>query len=88
MLTQEKSHLFTVESAASTQAHLSLNGWRQLRGNKGGRGRKREEEMAAEGVWQSSDGGMGRGTLNLLEEEVWRKGLGETERGVQHGEYL
>lgn len=86
---KKKSHLFTVESAPDTQAHapqdfFQLNGWSQLGGNKGGRGRKREEETPAEGVWQSSDGGMGRerGALNLLEEEVWRKGLGKTERGV------
>lgn len=35
------------------------------------------EETPAEGVWLSSDGGMGRGTQG----EVWRKGLGRTEGG-------
>lgn len=54
-----------------------LHGWMRRR-KQAGRGRKSREETPPEGVWQGSDGGMGRGTLNLLEEEVWRKGLEKT----------
>ena len=51
-----------------------------------GRGRnwvEEEEETQTEGVWQSSD----ERVLNLLEEEIWRKGLGGNER-EQNWEYL
>lgn len=52
----------------------------------GGRARRKRQWRECD---KSSDGGMGRRraegrgcSLNLLEEEVWRKGLGKTERGV------
>lgn len=82
MLTQERAIcLLSNQQRAlkpSAGSSSSMDGGGSEETTEGGGGR--EEETPAEGVWQSSDGGMGRGTLNLLEEEVWRKGLGETER--------
>lgn len=54
---------------------------RRKQGREGGGGRERRKRQRREcdrvvmEVW-------GGGTLNLLKEEVWRKGLGKTERGV------
>lgn len=44
----------------------------------GGNARRRECDRVVMEGWGGREGG----TLNLLEEEVWRKGLGKTERGV------
>lgn len=65
-------------------------GWRQLGGNKAGRGRKRQRRecdrvvMEGWGVGGEGSKSVGGGSL----EERIRKGLGKTERGVQHRDRL
>lgn len=54
----------------------------ELEANKRGSGEGNTSEGSDRVVMERQDGIGKRRALTLLEEEVWRKGLGKTERGV------
>lgn len=77
-MTQEKAN----QHQALKSMHLrSVDGGSQEETREGGGGRERRKRQRRECDRVVMEG-RGGGTLNLLEEEVWRKGLGKTERGV------